>query len=63
MALNNKKENGENEKCIQCKGCIQCTEETCIYNSRGDNENCFIERCTYCNQFLKKQKLFLNNVG
>ncbi len=38
MALNNK-ENGENVKCIQCKGCIQCTDESCIYNSRGNSDN------------------------
>jgi hypothetical protein len=51
------------EKCRQCQGCVLCQEEQCLFNSRGNPERCFVERCTYCSLFLRVQRIFLNNVG
>lgn len=51
------------EKCMECNGCINCTVEFCIFNSYGNAEACYRNICTYCDRFLQKQRLFLNNVG
>ncbi len=63
MMMHDNSKFSEEEKCNQCNGCIKCTDESCIYHSGGNMEHCAIEKCTYCNQFIKKHKLFLNNVG
>ena len=51
------------EKCRACQGCILCDVEHCIFNSKGNPEGCYVETCTYCERFLRIQRLFLNNVG
>jgi hypothetical protein len=51
------------KKCTECNGCINCTVEYCIFNSYGNAETCYRDICTYCDRFLQKQRLFLNNVG
>ncbi|HVN71375.1 MAG TPA: hypothetical protein VMU10_05100 [Desulfomonilia bacterium] len=51
------------DKCSQCNGCIRCQEEHCVYNAHGNPEECRMEICTYCERFLQKKRLFLNNVG
>lgn len=54
---------GYPERCRQCRGCIECSEEYCIFNAHGEPEECFMEKCSYCALFLRVQRLFLGNVG
>lgn len=49
--------------CLQCRGCIDCDEAHCPFHARGDPLDCRRDRCTYCTDFLKRQRLYMNNVG
>jgi hypothetical protein len=53
----------EEANCRECEGCVQCTEQHCIYNAHGDPRNCRREQCIYCVRFMRRDRLFLNNVG
>ena len=50
-------------KCLQCRACLECDEVQCLFHARGDPDYCAIEKCKYCMDFLKKQRLYMNNVG
>jgi len=51
------------EKCLQCRACTECEEVRCLFHAQGDPHDCAMEKCKYCTDFLKKQRLFMNNVG
>jgi hypothetical protein len=52
-----------NDKCLRCRACMDCDELQCLFYGRSDPEDCSMEKCKYCVDFLKKQRLFMNNVG
>lgn len=49
--------------CTDCNGCVACGETHCIYYSWGNPENCTRQVCMHCVTFVRRQRLFLNNVG
>lgn len=51
------------EKCDDCLGCLRCGKNHCIYNSKGNFENCYYPICKYCNDNLHKPRMMLNNLG
>jgi hypothetical protein len=52
-----------NDKCTQCRACMDCDEAQCLFYGHGDPDDCCMEKCKYCMDFLKKQRLYMNNVG
>ena len=52
-----------NDKCLQCRACMDCDEMQCLFHTQGDPDDCCMEKCKYCMDFLKKQRLYMNNVG
>lgn len=50
-------------KCLQCRACMECDEMQCLFHAQGDPRDCAMEKCKYCMDFLKKQRLYMNNVG
>lgn len=51
------------EPCGECNGCVSCAEIYCRYHSHGNPADCYVHICTYCERYVRKQRLFLNNVG
>lgn len=51
------------DKCLMCRGCIVCDEVHCMFHAHGNMDQCRMDKCKYCTDFLKRQKLYLNNVG
>ncbi len=51
------------DRCQQCRGCIYCDEAYCPFNAHGDTDRCRMDKCKYCTDFLKRERLYLNNVG
>lgn len=52
-----------NDKCLMCRGCIDCDEMHCMFHSHGNPDECHMDKCKYCEDFLKRNKSYLNNVG
>jgi hypothetical protein len=52
-----------NYKCLQCRACMDCDEVHCLFYGHSDPDDCSMEKCKYCMDFLKKQRLYMNNVG
>ena len=63
MEKHSSPDRGLEDKCLQCRGCIDCDEIHCLFHAQGNPDGCFMDRCKYCVDFLKKQRLYLNNVG
>ncbi|HOS96437.1 MAG TPA: hypothetical protein PLR71_04870 [Deltaproteobacteria bacterium] len=51
------------DKCVWCRACTECDEVQCVFHARGDPYDCAMEKCRYCMDFLKRQRLYMNNVG
>jgi hypothetical protein len=54
---------GIHDKCLQCRACCECDELQCPFHAQGNPHDCAMEKCRYCMDFLKRQRLFMNNVG
>lgn len=63
MAEDKMTDRAPDDRCTQCNGCIQCQEEHCIFNAHGDTHECRSVQCIYCVRFMRRDRLFLNNVG
>jgi hypothetical protein len=50
-------------KCLQCRACMECDEVQCLFYGNGDTWNCCMEKCKYCMDFIKRGRLYMNNVG
>jgi len=47
----------------QMEKIMQCGSEFCIYRIFDGNAAPGAGMCNYCERFMQRQKLFLNNVG
>ncbi len=60
----NKPEGISREKKMDSEGPDQtCGETQCLYGREFFEEGRFKAMCMYCDRFVRRQKLFLNNVG
>ncbi len=51
------------DRCLHCRVCEECDEQQCPFHPQGDPHDCSMGKCRYCMDFLKRQRLFMNNVG